>query len=640
MRDAGLDLGTGDMWGSSSNGLSAIVDFARNLGLETATTQIKHTRVLREHECEALGRDGIGNRIAQFPVTCALAPGHDIKLAEGVPLAYGQDVLARATGIFERLECATTLERWATAARTQGWGIGAASFAGDRGIADLPAPPMYGERVRWVSSWDKRDLRVHAHTPSTHETYRKASFLTLNAGRPLLESERYMYTGELAQVMVSPLRYVRLSTRTGYSVFQECALYLTNLLAAAQGGASLMQRASAGIFEIEGWDTMLRARGKDAQESLQAQFECLSNLNAMFLNKDRDKFTWANLSLAGIEGGIYSIAYLLSAATGIPMVVLLGASPGSFQSGDSQMELWWALLDTIRKWLTPALTWLWDLCLAEAMGSGQIFQYSIVWKPYVTPSPNEALDTKQKAVNLAQSAIAANLLTREAAGAGLSGTGAMDFDFSAALGFVPVETGEPKDPTPDAAPLAVGTATVTWSALEGYYGQGNVPMAVMQEYLAALDPALAKRAAALVIPKTPAMMPAPALPLAGPVAPAQPGVAAPVAGAADLPPDAAPAAAPAPPPLVAGVAATPAGGGDAADWVPAETAALAAGCAAAKVKRWAREGLIGMRPNMGPRNTHLYNLPDTRRVIRALEISRMPDADDDGEPDDQEPADA
>lgn len=638
VRDSGLDLGTGALTWGGNNGFSAIVDFARNLGIETATTQIRHPRILRDTELEALGRDGIGNRICQFPVTAALAPGHEIKLADGVPPEYGQRVLARAKEVFERLKCADILERWATSARTYGHAIGANSFVTDAGVVDLVREPTWGDRVRWVSTWDRRDYRVHSHTPSQHETYRQASFLTLQTGRPLLESERYMYTGETVQTMVSPLRYVRLATRTGYSVFQEIALYLTNLLAAAQGGASLMQRASAGIFEIQGWDTMLRARGKDAQEALQAQFECLSHLNAMFLNAGTDKFTWADLSLSGIEGGIYSIAYLLSAATGIPMVVLLGASPGSFQSGDSQMDLWWALLDTIRRWLSPALTFLWDMCLAEAMGSNEIFRYDIVWGPYRTPTPDQALATQKAAVEIARSAVDASFLTREAAGAGLSSTGALGFDFGAALAYVPPEseTQVVEDPTPDQAPLAVGTATVAWAALEGYYGVGQVPTSVVREYIASLDPALAARAAALVQPKpaTPAPVTAPVPPAPGvaPVAPVAP-VAAPadqpepavVGPLAPLPPPVGPDGLPASPPSAVG------------EWLPADQlAARMGGISQAKIKGWGKARLVGMRPNMGPRNTHLYFAPDVERLVQALEIARMPDADEDGTPDDEE----
>lgn len=644
--DTGLDLATGDLAWGTSNGFSAIVDFARGLGAETAGVVIRHPRLLRDSELEALGRDGIGNRICQFPVTAALAPGYDIKLADGVPPEYGQRVLARAWEVFERLDCARILERWATSARVYGHAIGANSWVGDKGVVDLSQPPLWGERVRWVSTWDRRDYQVHSHTPSQHETYRHAAFLTLRTGRPLLESERYMYTGETVQVLVSPRRYTRLATRTGYSVFQEIALYLTNLLAAAQGGASLMQRASAGIFEIQGWDTMLRARGKDAQAVLQAQFECLSHLNAMFLNKGTDTFSWADLSLSGIEGGIYAIAYLLSAATGIPMVVLLGASPGSFQSGESQMDLWWALLDTIRDWLLPALTYLWDLCLAEAMGSGQIFAYSVEWKPYKTPTPDQALATQKAAVELARSAMDASLLTREAAGAGLSSTGAMGFDFGAALSWKPEKVDQPADPTPDAAPLLVGTAQVAWSALEGYYGVGNVPTEVMREYIAALDPALAERAGRLVLPKPAA--PPPATPaLAAPGAPASnltpapgataaPGQVAQPDPAADLATGADPAPGPVVPPELAGLAPTTAG--EPGGWRTAEEIAAALGVAQGKVKAWGRGQLAGMRPNMGPRNKHLYYQPDIERIVKALEISRLPDADEDGTPDDEEPA--
>lgn len=484
-KDGGIDIFSGDYDMSGGSGLASIVDFARGLGLDSLHTRIVSPRLLSDTELSALGKDGIGRRICTLPIQEALAPGYDIALAPGIDPEYAQSLLREAGEVYARLNAGTWIKRWAVTGRHYGQSILTNSFEGDRGVADLCQPPVYGRRTRWLSSWDRRDYDVAGFVASTHHAFRSSATLRLRPGRPLLEAERYRWASENGQVAVHPLRYIRAATETGYSVFQEVVVYLTNLLTAANGGASLMSRASAGVFEIEDWDAMVRARGGEAQEMLQAQFATLSSMNALFLRKGKDTFTTMDMRLSGIEQGIYAIAYLLAAALGWPMVVLLGSSPGSFSSGDSQMDLWYGFLRTVRDWLVPGLTFAWDLCFAEVLGSNRIPIYTIEWRPFEQPSPLDRLAVKRASADLAAMLTESGFLSPAAAATGLSASGGMDFDYEAAFAALADEgdgrAGRMQDPA---------VVSSMFTLLQAAYPNG-VPRPVLRAFVRGMTPSAA-----------------------------------------------------------------------------------------------------------------------------------------------------
>jgi hypothetical protein len=432
------DTDWGDFVVGEGRGLSPIVDVLRGLGDESAGLYAREPRLLRDTELSALGRDGIGRRCISIKVIQALAPGYTIDLV-GLPGDVAQGLLEEATEVYNRVHGKAWVLKTGVSAMWYGKAMMCASWKGDAGITDLHRTliDVADGPIRWVSGWDRRDYRVRdlASSQSTH--YRQgegATWLDLYAWQPALEYDRVYgglagRSGEPAVVHVNPSRYVQLTTPTGFSIFQECAVYIANLLSAAAGGASLMQRAAAAIFEIDDWEAQSLAGGTYARDKFQAQFEGLSNNSIMLLAKG-EKMNFANLTTTGIEGGIYSIAYLLSAATGIPMTILLGTSPGAFVSGDQQIKQWHQELDATREWLEPALRFVWDMCLREVTG-GLLPQYKIVWSPYETPSPKETIDTQAAAFNLASAAVSAGFLTVEDALQGLSKSGALAFEFSA-----------------------------------------------------------------------------------------------------------------------------------------------------------------------------------------------------------------
>jgi hypothetical protein len=504
-------MGGGFMLGQG-RGLSPIVDVLRGLGDESAGIFARNPRRLLDTELAAIGQDGIGRRVVTIKVEQALAPGYCIDMV-GLDPTVAQEVVAEATKVFRRINGASHIKAAGISAQWYGKAALFSTYKWDRGLADLSVPLSellltggVGEvcgGIRWMSSWDRRDYQVRELANSRSVHYRQgegATWLDLYPIHPPLEYDRlYGGVGQRGQdpsmVRVHPSRYLQLTTVSGYSIFQECALYIANLLSAASGGASLMQRAAAGVMTLKDWEAQALSGGDEARQKLQAQYEALSHLNLMFLDQG-ETFQWADLSTSGIEQGIYAIAYLLSAATGIPMTILLGASPGAFESGDAQIQQWHLELDNTRSWLEPLIRWVWDQCIAEVTG-GLVGEYNIVWNPYTVPTADDMMKTQGAALDLGLKAMEAGLLSRDAVIAGLSKTGALGFDFGAALAAGAVAraaaanggTGAANGAVP-AAPMDPALFTTLLGALTAYYGETGVPRESLALLIAAVAPSM------------------------------------------------------------------------------------------------------------------------------------------------------
>lgn len=545
-------LAQDNLWEENGHGsLSPFLDVVRGLGRETEGVVIREPRVLSLPELTALGHDGIARNVFSIKVEQAMAPGQQLQLL-GVAPEHAAEITKRATERFIALDYEKTIRTLGIMAMQYGDAIMLNSYTHDRGVDDLHAPleaVRFGSQ-RWSTPYDKRDFMVNGIAGSRTRFYRSASWIDLCPYNGAIDIDRVSgggvgfgrTTGDTARVHVHPSRYIRLTTNTGYSILQECAQYIANLLLAAGGGAALMQRASAGVFEVEDWESQLFAQGSNAQQKLQAQFDVLGSRNAMILGKG-EKFTWANLTISGIEGGIYSSAYLLSAATRTPMVYLLGASPGSFVSGASQTVMWHQVLDGIRKWLEPAFYRAWDNCLAEVTG-GVIPDYELAWGEYEPPDTGKDMERKTQALELAAAYEDKGYISKEAAIAGLNTTEGNDFDVNSALAVPRTEA--PQAPKTE---IEVGKMQSLFAAIATYQTTPGLAPGPFRAAVRGTIPELAAEVDNMFPDR--------------PVTPAVPGAPAPIVpGAPDAPANPLTPQAPAPG-AGAGVGSPPAGPGEA-----------------------------------------------------------------------------
>ena len=461
-RAADNGLGIGDMPGEYGQSLRSVFDPQTGLGSDMRYTRFRYPRILDEYELTALGMDGLAQRVITYPVTRAMACGYEIAFSASVPANMRDRLLNLANNEAQRLQVDTMVGLLGVRARWYGDAIEGVAFASDQGARSLSSPPAWGQAVRWLTVWDRRDWFPINYETVDSARYRQPAWLHLMIGRPLLESERwYGYrTGNYAQVPLHPRRYVRLHTVSGFSVFQAIAPYYVSLLQSSQGASNLMQRASLGHFRIRDWSEMVRSRGTEAQAIIQAQYDAMSTANVVVTDGVGDEinedFELQSSTISGVDAGVYAAAYLFSAASGIPLARVLGTSPGAFQSGELQDNMWYELLGETQAWLTPALKWNWDAIFASVLGGARVPEYDLRWNSPRVLSDAAAVDLRAKALDVAIKGLTANLLTPDAAVAALNTDRPGDFQYGtvAAGAPEPAQAPAPAKAASEAAPTA------------------------------------------------------------------------------------------------------------------------------------------------------------------------------------------
>lgn len=447
------------MPGGYGQSLRSVFDPQTGLGSDMRYTRFRYPRILDEYELTALGMDGLAQRVISYPVTRAMACGYEIVFAASVPAEVRDRLLNVAYNEAQRLQVDAMVGLLGVRARWYGDAIEGVAFESDQGARALSSPPAWGQRVRWLTVWDRRDWSPINYETVDSARYRQSAWLHLMLGRPLLESERwYGYrTDNYAQVPLHPRRYVRLHTVSGFSVLQAIAPYYVSLLQSSQGASNLMQRASLGHFRIRDWAEMVRSRGAEAQAIIQAQYDAMSTANVVVtdgvgdeLNED---FELRTSSISGVDAGVYAAAYLFSAASGIPLARILGTSPGAFQSGELQDNMWYELLGEIQAWLTPALKWNWDVLFASVLGAARVPEYDVRWNSPRVLSDVQNVELRAKALDVAIKGLAANLLTPDAAVAALNSDKPGDFQYGTVESAPAVAVASPESaPASETAP--------------------------------------------------------------------------------------------------------------------------------------------------------------------------------------------
>lgn len=469
--DNGLGLG-GNAWSRSyAQGLRSVLDPETGLGTDMRFTRFVQSRILDEYEQSALFGDAIMQRVITYPVLRALACGYEIELDKDVPAELREALLRLTSDDAQRLGVDAQAALMGMRARGFGDAVGVVSFASDKTPRDLAQPPAWGQPVRWFQVWDVRDWHPVNYERFDNEGFRtQPGWLSLQLGRPILEAERWRgwTTGNYSSVSVHPRRYVRLHTRDGFPISQGVAPYYVMLLQASQGAAGAIARSSIAHWRIDGWSDMVRSRGAEAQAQMQAMFAGLTGANVAVTDGIGDKaledFELHTNSLAGVSEGIYAGFFLFCAACGIPVSRVAGTSPGAFQSGETQDNMWYELLQELQIWLEPVLRWFWDAIFAAVLGNARTPVYVVRWKSPRVQKDSDILDARTKALKMAVDAITAKLLTPDAAIAGLNSDNPGGFQYEIPLAaplaavpgvtLAPTATAAPASPEPAAEPLS------------------------------------------------------------------------------------------------------------------------------------------------------------------------------------------
>lgn len=418
--------------------LSPVFDPRRGLGLETLTTIFRRTRDLGPEEVRALYGDGIGRRIVTLPVEQALT--------EWCTLHVEEPWAAQAEAV-KRRAVALDVPRWIRRAgvwrNRDGW---TALLQGWGDLLHAEPAPWGTQTLTWVRPayrWDCSPPTVFYGPDSPR--FGEARFLSVHRMRPDVEDDLgYLPGSNLGPVHGS--RFTRLSTPTGASVYDQVAQYLVQIVAGGGGVSEALSKSVVGVFKIDEWDRKAYRNDSAAYQLLRSQFEALSARSPLAMDRKTSEFDLlTNGALGGTESALYALAWLLSAASGIPMSVLYGLEPGGFAAGDVQERMWLQRLADERVALEPAIRAVYDGLWTEQTRSPQIPEYELVWPPIRKVEPESKVQNLSAALVAAEKALALGLTTPAAIRAGLASEASLDlwaWDEPPPLA--------PEDPTPPA----------------------------------------------------------------------------------------------------------------------------------------------------------------------------------------------
>lgn len=279
-------------------------------------------------------------------------------------------------------------------------GVGGAGIliGANDGSTDM-GEPLRPERVvslDWLSTFDCNELRPsHYYNNPRAPKYGKPSHYVLtptgagleyedagenyNDPRPIHESRFLIFDG-----LKVTNRY-RYNNGWGKSVLNRVWDVLSGFNLAWNSVWNIIATSNQGVFKIKGLADMLkRDGGKVLQNRLQAVDLGRSYLRAMAIDADLEDFVQTNASLAGLPESIDRANLRLAAAADMPLIMLMGDSPGGLGSnGSSEERSFYARVATKRpRILTPAIRKIVGLLTKlYKIAPGFKVTYPSLWEP-------------------------------------------------------------------------------------------------------------------------------------------------------------------------------------------------------------------------------------------------------------------
>lgn len=276
----------------------------------------------------------------------------------------------------------------------------------ESGIRSLSFLQVYDRRMVWPDQWETDPRSPYFGQPRIYRltNYRSgmtsfvhASRLIRFGGEHTGEQERWKLNG------------------WDYSVLQHTYEPIRQFSSCYKAAEYLMGDASQGVFKIRGLLTMI-AGGQLVNLQTRAQFMDLmrSYTRSILLDADGgEDFTKVQTTFAGIGDMLDRSANRLSAATEIPVTLLMGQAPAGLNAtGASDIRAWYDRVHGDREQkLKPHLERLITLiAIAERIGDRQ---FKVMFRPLWQETPKEKADREKVEADTAAVWITNEVLTPE-----------------------------------------------------------------------------------------------------------------------------------------------------------------------------------------------------------------------------------
>jgi phage-related protein (TIGR01555 family) len=327
--------------------------------------------------------DDIARKVVALPATEMFREGYT--LSSGDPEA-AKSCKERA----EVLDLFTAFQDAITWGRLYGGGV-LLIGADDGRPADLPLMP---ERVRSVDFFDVFDRR-RAWPWKYNQDPRHPQF-----GKPEVYALQSL-TGGIGYVHASRLVVCRgahtddytrrLLNSWDFSVLQNVYDAIQHFHEIFQASRIMMTDASQGVFKMKGLMSMIAGGQRQLLETRAQMLDMgRSVARSVFLDADENEsFDKVATQFAGVGDQLTQAAKRLSAATGIPVLILMGETPSGLNaSGDSNVRIWYDSIKAAQvKTVVPHLVRIFGL-IGRSLGyRDQVFKAEP--KPLWQETPQE-----------------------------------------------------------------------------------------------------------------------------------------------------------------------------------------------------------------------------------------------------------
>jgi len=239
--------------------------------------------------------------------------------------------------------------------------------ADDGNRADAPLDPSkVRDGIKWFEVVDRRNVRIEAwedrQTEANGQHYRKPLIYRVTSED---QHQTDYHRSRVIRFNGAPSDSLERRQGEGWdpSILQAMYVALMGFDSAHSGGRNMLSEASIAVFKMRNYLAALASKASD-QILERARLINLSksSTRAVFLDAEREEFTYANRSFAGVAELMDREAQYLSAVSRIPLTVLLGTSPAGLNAtGASDFRGWYDLLRSLfRRDVSPVLR---QLCL-------------------------------------------------------------------------------------------------------------------------------------------------------------------------------------------------------------------------------------------------------------------------------------
>lgn len=604
----------------SFNGSNVVANFLTGLGTLATDSSVANRfvrpRRLSWYELEALHIDAIGRRIAELPAYEATREGYQVRPMRSPDADLAQRIVDRLTSRAADLQLLSRLfeARW----RRRVFGsclvvVGTEDCFvrdADRAVVSVDFSQMTegSPDVLWLRCFDARYYRILETYGEGHPLCGQPRLYEVRGwDRPGLDADHLLgsrVAGAPQSRVVHASRVWRDAEAEGWSIYDGLARDLSRLLSSAKGAEDALTSMGVPVYKIKDLAMKLQRDEPGVRAHVHAANQAKSLVHALITEMGEEEFEFQKLSLSGVSDIVNSLGYVLSAATGIPMTLLFGMSPGGFAGGESEERNWHNYVRSVQREMSAGVTFVLRLLLGEAGIMPDKFPFAIDWNKLVVLSDLEAIELKDKWSQYATRTIDAGIAKPS------------EFRSSAygGEGFSTELTIEKSREEKTQANLGATEATATLQLLEAYYAPGStIPTAAARAFLIAVDPSLAGGGAIAMIEERPTAPTVDPTQLAAAGAPML--GAGPADPAIDVPaiPERAPDA-----------------GGN--TWRTARELAAQLGCTESFVKRAALEGKAAMRTGTGRHRARQYAQEHVIEALAGAETKRPsdeppPDAD-------------